>query len=214
MRIGIKKISTVSSDSIYVCNPEEFHKLTTGLRQLKLQPQERIYIEPPTGEIFERLSIILYDKEGEIDHFFYAEDDNTGRPIGNIAIGVDRLKKEIQKLSPSFCNFFKGIFDGEKVKQSSWGEVIFIVILVSIASCILAFPTYIFVKPTDDLFIWLWIAIGITELFLGILSNIGDGFKCTSNIIDNFETVCFIIGILALIAYIVLWIFQMFFWWA
>lgn len=213
LRIGVKTISTVSSDSIYFCNPDEFHKLKAGLRQLELRSQENLSVDPPTGQTFETLSISLYGNDGDLIKKFYAQDDGE-KPIGNIAIEVDKLKSEIARLSPSFEKSLLEFFGSEKVKpkQSSWVDVIWMAALFSIVICVFASPTYFFVKSTDDCFIWLWLTIGITELFSGILFSIGGRFKRTSGI-SNFETVCFIIGILALIAYIVLWIFQMIFWW-
>ena len=171
-------------------------------------------VDPPTGQTFETLSISLYGNDGDLIKKFYAQDDGE-RPIGNIAIEVDKLKNEIIRISPSFEKSLLGFFESEKVKpkQSSWVEVIWRAALLSIVICIFASPTYFFVKPKDDLFIWLWITIGITEFFSGILFSIGGRFRRTL-VISNFETVCFIIGFLTLIAYIILWIlwiFQMIF---
>ena len=213
LRIGVKRNSTVSSDSLYICDPDQFYKLMIGLRQLKLRSQESMNIDPSTGEIFETLKISLYGNNGNIIKMFYAQDYRR-KPIGNIAIEVGKLKNEIVKLSPSFEKALVEFYESGKFqpKQVSWGNVVFPTILFSIVICILAFPTYLFVKPTDALFVWFWITIGITELFSGILFNIGGRFRRNSDI-SKFETVSFMIGILALIAYIILWIIQMFFWW-
>lgn len=100
-----------------------------------------------------------------------------------------------------------------KKTRESTSEVVFRFVLFSIVIGIIALPTYLFAKPEDDLFLWLWISIGVTELFSALLFSIGGRFNNTSSL-SNFETISFLIGILALIAYIALWIFQMCFWWA
>ncbi len=211
LRLGESKKSPISSQFKYQYNREEFQQLLTGFRQLKLRSQDSVNIEPSTGITFPTLTISLFDKDGKKIKSFYAQDDG-GNAIGNVAMKVDKLKNEIIKFSPSFANAIdNSIKESDKSKQSSWTEVIGLVIVASIVVCLIASPTYFFVTSTDDLFLWLWLSIGITELsvlLFGIFS-LRDGTKMRDNI--SFGGFC--LGALSLCAYVVLWIVQMCYWW-
>lgn len=199
-------------DGIY--SPKELSNILNGLRKLKLRSQDEIDVEPSTGIVFPKLTLSFIDNQGNILKEFYAK-DNGNNMIGDTAISVKELKNELSNLSKSFKDRLaeNEQTDEQKKSQESTSDVIFRIILFSIIIGIIALPTYLFVKTEDDLFLWLWISIGVMELFLAFLFSIGARFNNTSSL-TNFEAVSFIIGICALLAYIILWIFQMCFWWA
>lgn len=196
-----------------IYNPEELSVLINGLRQLELRSQEEIEEEPATGEVFPKLSLSLYDSSGHLLKTIYAQ-DNGGKMIGNVIISVEKFKEELAKMSKSFRDRLPIVEKGPgHQSRETISGVVFRFVLFSIVIGLLALPTYLFAKPDDKLFSWLWITIGITELFTGFLFNIGGRFNKTSDL-SNFETISFLTGIVALIAYVVLWIIQMCFWWA
>ena len=210
--INLRIVNDKRLNGIY--SPEESSKIANGLRQLKLRSQDEIDVEPSTGIIFPKLTLTFVDNQGNILKEFYAQ-DNGGNMIGNTIITVKELKDELSHLSKSFKERLEedGYPEERKKTRESTSEVVFRFVLFSIVIGIIALPTYLFAKPEDDLFLWLWISIGVTELFSALLFSIGGRFNNTSSL-SNFETISFLIGILALIAYIALWIFQMCFWWA
>lgn len=209
MKLGI--VNDKNHDGIY--SPEELFNILNGLRKLKLRSQDEIDVEPSTGIVFPKLTLSFVDNQGNILKEFYAQ-DNGDKMIGNTAISVNKLKDELSNLSKSFKDRLAG--DGQtkerKGTRESTSDIIFRFILFSIVIGIIALPTYFFAKPKDDLFLWLWISIVAMEFFSAFLFSIGGKFNNTSSL-SNFETISFLIGILALIAYIVLWIIQMCFWW-
>ena len=209
--INDQRLSTGENQCIY--SPEELSTLVKGLRKLELRVQEENNVEPPTGETFPKLILSLYDSNHNLLKRIYAQ-DNGDEMIGNVVISVDNFKSELAKLSKSF-NDGVTILEGQQEQPSreSMFEIIFRFILYSLVIGIIALPTYLFVKPEDDLFLWLWLTIGITELFSAFLFSIGGRFNKTSAL-SNFETISFIIGIVSLVAYVVLWIVQMCYWWA
>ena len=210
IKLGI--VNDKKHDGIY--SPEELSIILNGLRKLKLRSQDEIDVEPSTGIVFPKLTLTFVDNQGNILKEFYAQ-DNGDRMIGNTAISVNKLKDELSNLSKSFKDRLAedGQFKERKETRESTSDIIFRFILFSIVIGIIALPTYFFTKPKDDLFLWLWISIGAMEFFSAFLFSIGGNFNNTSGL-SNFETISFLIGILALIAYIVLWIIQMCFWWA
>lgn len=199
-------------DGIY--SPEELSNILNGLRKLKLRSQDEIDVEPSTGIVFPKLTLSFVDNHGNLFKEFYAK-DNGNNMIGDTAISVKDLKNELSNLSKSFKDrLAENEQTGEQKKsQGSTSDIIFRFILFSIIIGIIALPTYLFAKPEDDLFLWLWIFIGVMELFLAALFSVGARFNNTPSL-SNFEAVSFIIGICALLAYIILWIFQMCYWWA
>ena len=210
IKLGI--VNDKKHDGIY--SPEELSIILNGLRKLKLRSQDEIDVEPSTGIIFPKLTLTFVDNQGNILKEFYAQ-DNGGNMIGNTIITVKELKDELSHLSKSFKNRLAedGQPEERKKTRESISDIVFRFVLFSIVIGIIALPTYLFAKPEDALFLWLWISIGATELFSALLFSIGGRFNNTSSL-SNFETISFLIGIVALIAYIVLWIVQMCFWWA
>lgn len=212
IRIGKNKISSESSEFEYTYDPDEFNQVADGLRDLKLHAQVRSYEEPSTGIMFPTLTITLYDNDGNQIKKFYAQDNGVEK-IGDIALPVESLKKELVKICPTFnkaLNKSKETKTGED-KKHSWSEVIIFSILASVAVGIIALPAYLFLKPTDTLFNWLWLSIGITEL--AVLSFSIFGIKDETKFRENISFISFILGIIAFVAYIVMWIIQMFKWW-
>lgn len=210
--IKLRIVNNKNCEGIY--NPEELSKIVTGLRNLKLRSQEKIDIEPSTGIVFPMLTLSFADSQGKILKEFYAQ-DNGDDMIGNTVISVKELKDKLSKLSKSFKERLAENEQTNEPKKSREPifDVIFRFILLTIIIGIIALPTYLFVKPEDDCYLWLWISIWVTELFSAFLFSIGGRFNNTSSL-SNFEAISFIIGICALLAYIVLWIFQMIYWWA
>lgn len=210
--INLRIVNDKRLNGIY--SPEELSKIANGLRQLKLRSQDEIDVEPSTGIVFPKLTLSFIDNQGNILKEFYAQ-DNGGKMIGNTVITVKGLKDELSILSKSFKDRLAedGQLDEQKTTRESTSDVVFRFVLFSIVIGIIALPTYLFANPEDDLFLWLWVSIGATELFSALLFSIGGRFNSTSSL-SNFETISFLIGIGALIAYIVLWIVQMCFWWA
>ena len=210
IKLGIVKDK--KHDGVY--SPKELSNMLNGLRKLKLRSQDEIDVEPSTGIVFPKLTLTFVDNQGNILKEFYAEDSGD-KMIGNTAISVNKLKDELSNFSKSFKDRLAE--DGQpkerKETRESTYDIIFRFILFSIVIGIIASPTYFFAKPKDDLFLWLWTSIGAMEFFSAFLFSIGGKFNNTSSS-SNFETLSFLIGILALIAYIVLWIIQMCFWWA
>lgn len=205
-----QRLAIVDNACIY--DPNEFSMLVKGLRKLNLKSQNEKNIEAPTGITFPKLTLSLYDAEGHLLKKIYAQDDGETM-IGNVVISVDSLKNELAKLSKTFRD--KVTIDNNKQGQSehgSIGEVIFRFFLFSIIIAIIAVPTYLFVKPEDELFKGLWLTIGLTEFFAALLFSIGAIFNKTKRL-SNFETISFIIGAVCFIAYVVLWIVQMCKWW-
>lgn len=209
--VNHKRPSTSGYECIY--SPEELATTVNGLRQLKLKSQKDKDVEPSTGIIFPNLTLSLYDGNGNLLKKIYAQ-DNGDEMIGNVVISVDDFKNELAKLSKSFRDRVT-IVDNKQghSARESIGEAVFRFFLFSSVIALIALPTYIFAKPEDDLFKWLWLTIGITEFFSAFLFCIGGRFNKTSSLSD-FEAISFIIGIVSLIAYIVLWIIQMCYWWA
>lgn len=210
--INLRIVNDKRLNGIY--SPEELSKIANGLRQLKLRSQDEIDVEPSTGIVFPKLTLSFIDNQGNILKVFYAQ-DNGGKMIGNTVITVKGLKDELSILSKSFEDRLAedGQLDEQKTTRESTSDVVFRFVLFSIVIGIIALPTYLFANPEDVLFLWLWVSIGATELFSALLFSIGGRFNSTSSL-SNFETISFLIGIGALIAYIVLWIVQMCFWWA
>ncbi len=211
VKLGItnnKQQTGLENNCIY--SPEELSKLVNGLRLLNLRSKDKAYVEPPTGITFPTLIISLFDSNDRLLKKFYAQ-DNGYAMIGDVAMPVKRLKNELAKLSKSF-NAQLTDTTKEEVNHArkSLSDVIFRFVFLSVVIGIFALPTYLFAKPTDKLFLWLWATIGITELFSAILFSIG-GINKTSGQ-NNFESISFIIGVLALVVYIVLWIIQICYW--
>lgn len=210
--IQLRIVNNNLREGIY--NPDELSKITTGLRKLKLRAQDEIKAEPSTGEMFPKMLLSLVDNQGNILKTIYAQDYGD-RMIGNVVITVTKLKDELSNLSKSFKDRLvenECRNDKEEPRESTFG-VIFRFLLFTIVIGIFALPTYLFVKQGDDMFLWLWASIGVTEFFSAFLFSIGGRFNKTSEL-SNFETICFIIGVISLIAYIVMWIIQMWKWWA
>lgn len=206
--INFKIVNNKKREGIY--SPEEVNKIIKGLKDLKLRSQDEIDVEPSTGIVFPKLILTLVDSDGNLLKQFYAQ-DNGDKMIGNIVITVEELKDELSLISDSFRNL---LVDNEKNKsRESLSSVVFRFIFLSVVIGIIALPTFLFVKPEDDLFNWLWLTIGIAEFFSVFLFSVGGRFNPTSSL-SNFETISFIIGILSIIAYVILWIFQMCYWWA
>lgn len=209
--INIKRSNCNEKNSIY--SPEELSSLVNGLSQLRLRSKDENDVEPPTGKVFPQLTLSLYDSKGSLLKRINAK-DNGDDMIGNVVISVDGLKKELAKISKSFMDMVTETdHKHEQYTRESTGGAIFRFLLFSIVIALIALPTYLFVKQEDDCFLWLWITIGITELFSALLFSIGARFNNTSSI-SNFEAISFIIGIISLVVYVVLWIFQMIYWWA
>lgn len=210
--IKLRIVNEEWRDGIY--SPEELCKIVSGLRQLKLRSQNEINVEPSTGIVFPKLTLSFVDNQGNILMEFYAQ-DNGDNKIGNTVITVKDLKEELSKLSKSFTDRLAENEQSKKIKKAreSTFDVTFRFVLFSIVIGIIALPTYLFAKPQDDLFLWLWISIVVMEFFSAFLFSIGGRFNNTSSL-SHFEAISFMIGICALLAYIVLWIFQMCYWWA
>lgn len=205
LRIGKNKKSPLTSNTLYTSNPVEFVDLVNGLRHLQLRSQDEENIEPSTGVIFPRLTISLFDANGKRIKEIYAEDHDS-KAIGNIVMPVEELKDKIAEISPSFKEIVEP-------KPDTLSNLIFRLIFFTVIIGILALPVYLFAKPEDDLYLWLWITIGSTELFSAVLFSLG-GVVNKSSKLSTFETISFMVGCLCTIAYIVLWIFQMCYWWA
>lgn len=209
--IGCTLNPTSSLSDRYISNKKELTNLAEGLRRLKLKSKDLQPIEPPTGITFPTLSVSLYDKHGNFIKKFYAQDQDLQR-IGDVDIPVEKLKDEIAKLCPSFRKVLNSDQTEISKSEECTFDIVFRFVLFSIVIGIIALPTYFFVKPSDDFYYWLWSSIGVTELFFAILFSIGGKFNKSQGI-SNFETINFIIGILGLIAYLILWILQMCYWW-
>lgn len=210
VRLGKIKKSVISSKYKYIYNSREFKDVVDGLRKLKLRSQDRSFEEPSTGIMFPTLTITLYDSEANKIKQFYAQ-DNGDRIIGDIALPVDCLKDELVKISSSFKKELSNTNNNVKTKTHSWSDVIFFAILVSFGVALFALPLYLFIKPTDALFNWLWLSIGITEI--SILLFIIFGLKNNGETLGNVGFSGFVIGIVSFVVYVVLWIIQMCKWW-
>lgn len=212
IRLGKTKKSAIASENKYTYSAKEFKEVIEGLRKLELRSQDRSFEEPSTGVMFPSLTIELYDNDGKQIKKFYAQ--NYGdRMIGDIALPVDDLKNELIGISPSFK---KALTDSKATKtepkKHSWLAAIFFSLLVSAVVGIIALPSYFFLNPSDTFFNWLWITAGITELS-GLLFTVF-AIKDETRLRKSISMASFFMGIVALVAYVVLWIIQMCKWWA
>lgn len=111
LRITNNKKSNCNEED-YIYSPEELLRLIKGLRQMRLKSQYEKETEPPTGQIFPRLTLSLYDVNGNLLKKIYAEDDYN-EMIGNVAISVDNFKTELAKVCKSFRDKLTGVDKNE-----------------------------------------------------------------------------------------------------
>lgn len=205
--IKIRIVNNKRREGIY--SPEELLKIAIGLQNLKLRSKEKIDIEPSTGIVFPSLTLSFVDSHGKILKELYAQ-DNGNEMIGNTAIRVNDLKDELSKLSKSFKDSLAENEQNNNPKQSAskqtFFDIIFDIIFCTIILGVLAIPNFIFLKPTDKLFAGLWATFGISELFISILNMTLTKFPKSKKSGEIFG----LLGLLSLIAYIILWITQIF----
>ncbi|MDE6553031.1 MAG: serine/threonine protein kinase [Muribaculaceae bacterium] len=213
IRIGLNKTTKVNFG--YLHDQAEFSRLVEGLRNMNLRSKDTINLEPPTGVVFPTLRITLYDYNGNRIKSIFAQDYGNER-LGNVTLSVKELRDRISEISPFYSDHLADD-KGEEVSLAKGGfsicTGIIVFILISLIIGVLALPTYLYVSSEDSMYSWLWGSLAIAELMTAFLFNISYTLK-RSKEINIFETVCMVIAIVSLIAYLVFWIIQMYNWWA
>ena len=202
-------------------NPE-FSKLKDGLKSMKLRSQEIIERDPPAGVINPCLEIGFYNDLGKEIKFIYAEDAGDLR-IGNINMTVEELRERISAISP----FYSNIFDSHNNKKQSIEKAnnvkgnkrnspfnIFLSFnAITVLIVLAAIPLFYFEDSFTMITDWMWILLAISELTLAVLFNIGWHLNKSKGF-STFERVTLVVGILALLAYLILWIILLCKWYA
>jgi hypothetical protein len=210
LRIGNREQATLSSRVEYIYNKAEVKAIVNGLKGLKLKSNNSINAQRTTDEVLETLTISFYGIKGNLIKKFYAQDKGK-KCVGDTAIHVSSLKDEIIKLSPSFKKLLSRHNtedqDDDEDEESSFGGFGAIISFTGVIG-LFALPTYLYVTESDKLYCWLWLSIGLTELFLIVFCCICDSTKVKGSMVATF-----VLGALSLLAYIVLWICQLCIWW-
>lgn len=170
-----------------------------------------------TAEVPDKISVLLYDRMEDSPYLALESVTKTDRQYGNLQEDAFSLSKKITSLIPKFDELIARSMEnktgedggkGKEKKRDSWGDVIGQNIIITIVVCVLALPTFFFVKPTDRWYYCLWITLAVMELTGGILFGLGGRYS------KKLESFSFFIALLCVIAYIAFWIAQMCYWWA